>query len=76
MGNLFKRGDIPREYWDAKITPNEVQLGIINDLIETKQFSDTEYRIALATIEHLGDTRWIDADQLIDQLVHLPNRED
>jgi hypothetical protein len=80
----FKRGDIPEEYWDKSLTPNDTQLTIIEHLIDTKYFNDntphpavqSDYEFALAAIETLGDTRWVGAGDFIDSLIHFPDLEE
>jgi len=80
----FKRGSIPKEYWDITLTPTPAQVDIIFNLIEIKYFNDdtphpavqSDYEFAMAALDSLGDTRWVSAEDFIHSLIQLPNLED
>jgi hypothetical protein len=77
------RGNIPVEYWDKTLTPNDTQLTIILHLIDTKYFNDntphpavqSDYQFTLDALDSLGDSRWISAGDFIDVLIHFPDLE-
>ena len=74
--HVFKRGDIPEEFWDITLTPTIIQIGIIDDLISKKFFNDNTHEFAMAALDALGDTRWLSAEDFIHSLIQLPNMED